>query len=240
MITLRRSDDRGHFDFGWLDTRHSFSFGEYHDPAQMGFRSLRVINEDRVAGGGGFPTHAHRDMEIITYVLSGAIEHTDSTGGGGLIRPGDVQKMSAGRGVQHSEYNPSPDEAMHLLQIWIIPDQRGIEPYYEQQSFSVESRRNTLRLVGAPAAATEGRPTEDHATVTLYADAAMYAALLDPGAEVRHSLGAGRGAWVQLARGAVELNGQRLEAGDGAAVEDEAELVLRGVEDAELLLFDLG
>lgn len=231
MITLRRSADRGHFDFGWLDTHHTFSFGEYLDPRFMGFRALRVINEDHVQGGEGFPTHPHRDMEIVTYVLEGALEHKDSSGGGGVIRPGDVQRMTAGRGIQHSEFNHSPTDEVHLLQIWLLPEERGLTPGYEQKTIPLSERRNRLRVV----AARDGR----EGAVTIHTDAALLAGVLDPGAKVQHTLAPGRHAWVQVARGRVRLGASELSAGDGAAVSEEGALTLEALEPAEVLVFDL-
>jgi quercetin 2,3-dioxygenase len=231
MISIRRAGERGHFNFGWLDTYHTFSFGEYYDPRFMGFRSLRVINEDRVSPGHGFPTHPHRDMEIISYVLEGGLAHRDSMGTGSVIRPGEVQRMSAGTGVAHSEYNHSADEAVHLLQIWLMPRELGIRPGYEQKAFAAAEKRGRLRVVASP----DGRD----GSLTINQDAAVYATLLDAGQEVRHSPGEGRHAWVQVARGVVEVNGRRLETSDGAALSGEPEGKLAGVEPAEVLLFDL-
>jgi quercetin 2,3-dioxygenase len=231
MLTIRRAAERGHFDFGWLDTYHTFSFGDYYDPRFMGFRSLRVINEDWVHPARGFPTHPHRDMEIITYVLEGGLAHKDSMGNGSSILPGEVQRMSAGTGVTHSERNDSPDEPVHLLQIWITPREHGIKPSYEQKAFGEDEKRNRLRLVASP----DGR----EGSVTIHQDAEVYATLLDAGQSVTHTLGEGRHAWVQVARGAIEVNGQRLDTSDGAAVSGERELRLVGVEPAEILLFDL-
>lgn len=231
MIQIRKANERGHFDFGWLDTYHTFSFGDYYDPRNMGFSDLRVINEDVVDAGGGFPLHGHRDMEIITYVLSGGLKHSDSMGNGSVIRPGDVQRMSAGTGVRHSEANASSDEPVHLLQIWIMPAENGIEPSYEEKQFSDEDKRNRLRLIGSP----EGRD----GSVTIHQDALLYATVLDDRASVSHPLTPGRVAWVQMARGSAELNGQVLEPGDGAAVSDESLLTLTGRDGAEVLLFDL-
>jgi redox-sensitive bicupin YhaK (pirin superfamily) len=231
MLTVRRAGERGHFDHGWLDTRHTFSFADYHDPGWMGFRGLRVINEDRVQPGAGFPTHGHRDMEILSYVLEGALEHRDSLGTGSVIRPGDVQRMSAGTGVTHSEFNASATEPVHFLQIWILPERRGLPPGYEQKRFSPEDKRGRLRLVAA-------RDGADGA-VTIHADARVYAALLESGREVVHALAGGRHAWVQVARGAARVRGGALGAGDGAAVSDEPTVVLVGREPAEVLLFDL-
>ena len=231
MIVVRKAGERGRFDFGWLDTRHTFSFGDYHDPDHMGFRQLRVINEDRVAPGGGFPTHSHRDMEILSYVLEGAIEHQDSMGHREVLRPGELQRMSAGRGVTHSEYNPSREEPLHFLQIWILPDRRGLEPGYEQKEFPEKDRTGRLRLVAAPG----GRD----GALEIHQDVAVYATLLGPGQEVVHALAPGRHAWVQVARGALEVGGRRLAAGDGAAISGEGEVRLRAVSPAEALLFDL-
>ncbi len=233
MITVRPSGARGHFDHGWLDTRHTFSFADYHDPAHMGFRALRVINEDRVRPGEGFGTHGHRDMEILSYVLSGALAHQDSTGGGGVLRPGEVQRMSAGTGVMHSEFNGSKEEPVHFLQIWIVPDRAGHRPSYEQKAYPEAERRGRLRLVASPDGA-EG-------STTLHQDARVYATLLAPGERAEHALAAGRHAWVQVARGELALNGTALRAGDGAAVSDERALALvaAGKETAEVLVFDL-
>ena len=231
MITVRQATERGHFDHGWLDTYHTFSFSEYHDPRHMGFRPLRVINEDVVAPGQGFPPHGHRDMEIITYILEGALEHKDSLGTGSVIRPGDVQRMSAGTGVRHSEFNHSRTEPVHLLQIWIVPALRGIEPGYEQKTYPVDEKRGRLRLVASPDAAD--------GSVKIHQDARVYATVLDPGQHVVHRLAPGRFAWLQVARGAVELNGTKLAQSDGAAVSDESTLTIVASAPAELLLFDL-
>ncbi|HEV2175972.1 MAG TPA: pirin family protein [Terriglobia bacterium] len=231
MIKVRKSGDRGHADYGWLDTHYTFSFNTYYDPAHMQFRDLRVINEDRVAAGRGFGTHPHEDMEILTYVLEGALEHKDSMGTGSVIRPGDVQRMSAGTGITHSEFNPSRTEPVHLMQIWILPEREGLKPSYEQKTFADEEKRNRLRLVAARDA-REG-------AVKIHADADLYAGKLDPGAQVSHALAPGRHAWVQVARGSVELNGTPLEAGDGAAVSDEWQLHIKADAASEVLLFDL-
>jgi hypothetical protein len=233
VITVRRSAERGHFDHGWLDTFHTFSFAGYQDPARMGWRSLRVLNEDRVAPGEGFGTHPHRDMEILSWVVSGALAHRDSTGGGGVLRPGEAQRMSAGTGVTHSEFNGSSSEPVHFLQIWILPDRRGHAPSYEQRAFPEAERRGRLQLVASPDGA-EG-------STTLHQDARVYATLLDRGQSVRHPLAPGRGAWVQLVRGAATVNGVRLAAGDGAAVEGEVAVALAadGAGPAEALLLDL-
>jgi redox-sensitive bicupin YhaK (pirin superfamily) len=231
MIDIRHSEERGGGDYGWLNTRYTFSFNTYHDPKFMGFRSLRVINEDHVAPGVGFPTHPHRDMEIITYMLEGALEHKDSLGTGSVIRPGDGQRMSAGTGIQHSEANASKTETAHLLQIWILPDRPGIKPSYEQKAFPTEEKRAKLRLIASP----EGRD----GSVTIHQDARLYVTLLAPGETVTHDIEPTRHAWLQVAKGSVELNGKRLRQGDGAAVSDEKQLTVKGTEDAEVLLFDL-
>jgi redox-sensitive bicupin YhaK (pirin superfamily) len=233
MLTIRRSEDRGHFDHGWLDTRHTFSFADYRDQRFMGFSDLRVINEDRVKPGQGFGTHGHRDMEILSYVLEGELGHRDSMGNGSIIRPGDVQRMSAGTGVTHSEQNPSREHPVHFLQIWILPAAGGIRPGYEQRAFPVEERRGRLRVL----ASADGRD----GSVTIHQDAAMLGAILAPGDRVRHQIPAGRVAWVQLARGEVAVNGQRLRAGDGLSAVEEAalEVVGEGSGDADVLVFDL-
>jgi redox-sensitive bicupin YhaK (pirin superfamily) len=231
MIIVRKSEERGHFNHGWLNTYHTFSFDQYYDPRFMGFRSLRVINEDFVEAGRGFPTHGHRDMEIITYVLEGALEHKDSMGTGSVILPGDVQKMSAGTGVRHSEYNHSKDELVHLLQIWIVPDTVGIQPDYQQKRFEDEEKRAHLRLI----ASTDG----SEGSITIKQDARVFATLLEPSQQVVHGLKPNRHAWVQVARGAIELNGKPLNQGDGAAVSEEQTLTLVGQEPADVLLFDL-
>ena len=231
-MIIRRSDERGRADHGWLRSRHTFSFADYHDPAHMGFRTLRVINQDVVQPGRGFGTHAHRDMEIISYVLEGELAHQDSMGNEGVIRPGDVQRMTAGTGVAHSEFNHSPREPVHFLQIWIMPERRNLEPGYEQRSFPAQERRGALRLV----ASRDGR----EGSVTVHQDVELRAALLEPDQEVRHELLPGRGAWIQVVRGAVQLDGERLGPGDGAAVERPGALRFTAAEPAELLLFDLG
>ena len=231
MISVRPAAERGHADHGWLDTRHTFSFASYHDPRYMGFRSLRVINEDRVKPAEGFGTHAHRDMEILTWVLEGALEHKDSMGNGSVIRPGDLQRMSAGTGVTHSEFNPSREAPVHFLQIWLLPRERGLPPGYEQKRFPQEARRGRLRLI----AAGDGR----EGAVTIHQDAEVWTALLEPGESVRHRLAPGRYAWVHVARGALSLNGSTLGAGDGAAVSDESALEITSAAGAEVLLFDL-
>ncbi len=231
MITIRRSNERGGGDYGWLKTRHSFSFSDYQDPKWMGFRSLRVINEDWVAPKSGFPTHPHRDMEIITYVLSGKLEHKDSLGTGSVILPGDGQRMTAGRGIRHSEANPSATDTVHMLQIWILPDKHGHEPGYEQRSFPEAEKRGKFRLIASNNGA-EG-------SVKINQDAQLRVALLVPGEKVTHPLAPKRSAWVQVAKGEVELNGEKLRQGDGAAISDERLLTVTATEDAEVLLFDL-
>jgi quercetin 2,3-dioxygenase len=231
MITVRKSEARGHANHGWLDSYHTFSFANYYDPNQMNFRSLRVINEDVVNPGKGFGTHGHQDMEIITYVLEGALEHKDSLGTGAVIKPGEVQRMSAGTGIQHSEFNHSQTDLVHLLQIWILPDTNGLQPSYEQRDFPVAERHGNLRLVAA-------QDARDGA-VKVHQDVDLYAAILDKSSRVSHTLHSNRHAWVQVARGAVLLNGLALEKGDGAAVSDESELVIEVTEDSEILLFDL-
>jgi redox-sensitive bicupin YhaK (pirin superfamily) len=230
-LTIRRAKDRGHFDHGWLDTWHTFSFADYHDPAHMGFRSLRVINEDRVAPGRGFGTHPHRDMEIITYVLEGSLQHQDSMGNGSAIVPGEVQHMSAGTGVLHSELNPSRTEPVHLLQIWILPNQKGVVPRYGQKSFSRAERTNRLRLV----ASSDGRD----GSIAIHQDAGLHAAILERGRAVRWDVPQGRHAWVQVARGEVSANGQKLLTGDGASTSTAGPLEITARTDSELLLFDL-
>lgn len=230
MTQVRKAQERGHFDFGWLNTYHTFSFGEYYDPQFMGFRSLRVINEDWVQAGGGFPTHPHRDMEIVTYILEGALQHKDSMGNGSAIRPGEVQRMTAGTGITHSEYNPSKSEPVHLLQIWLMPEQRGLKPSYEQKTYPAEEKRGRMRLI----ASRDGR----EGSVTIHQDADIYAGLLN-GEEINFPLRPERHAWVQVARGTVSVNGQELGPGDAAAVTAEEQVRLGPGKDAEVLLFDL-
>jgi len=233
MLTIRRSQDRGHANHGWLDSHHSFSFADYHDPRYMGFRALRVINEDRVAAGKGFGSHAHRDMEIVSYVLAGALEHKDSLGTGAVILPGDVQRMSAGTGVTHSEFNHSRSEPVHFLQIWILPAQRGAAPGYEQRRFEPATRTDTLRLIAAP----DGRD----GAVTIHQDVRLYASLLAPGKTVTHSFTAGRQGWLQVARGTLTIGEATMQAGDGAAIQqaETIEITASGGETAEFWLFDL-
>jgi redox-sensitive bicupin YhaK (pirin superfamily) len=231
MKIVRKAADRGHARHGWLESFHTFSFADYHDPEHMGFRSLRVINEDRVQPGQGFGRHSHRDMEIVTYVIEGALEHGDSLGTGSVIRPGDVQRMSAGTGITHSEYNGSKSQLVHFLQIWILPEHAGIQPSYEQKHFSESERAGRLRLVGA-------RDARDGA-VRIHQDVALYAGLLAAGQSVAHALAPGRHAWVQVVRGALSLDGTSLAAGDGVAISDESRVELAAREPSEVLLFDL-
>jgi redox-sensitive bicupin YhaK (pirin superfamily) len=231
MLEIRKSDDRGLADHGWLRSFHSFSFADYHDPEHMGFGDLRVINEDRIQPGTGFGTHGHRDMEIISYVLEGALAHKDNMGNGSTIVPGDVQRMSAGKGVLHSEFNQAKDGVTHFLQIWIEPGVKGIAPSYEQKHFDAASKRGKLKLVGSP----DGR----EGSVTIHQDAFLYAGLLDGADRATHALKAGRRAYVHVARGRVTANGQALDTGDALKVADSAELVFEKAKDAEVLLFDL-
>jgi redox-sensitive bicupin YhaK (pirin superfamily) len=230
MIEIRKSAERGHANHGWLDSRFSFSFADYFDPEHVQFRTLRVLNDDRVAGEAGFPNHPHRDMEILTYVLDGKLEHRDSMGNGSVIAPGDVQYMSAGTGVMHSEFNPSK-EPLRLLQIWMVPEKRGLKPTYDQKNFSVEEKRGKLRLVASPDGAD--------GSVKIRQDNSLYATVLDKDETVRHELRPGRHAWIQVAKGEVKLNGAALQEGDGAAVSEEKSVELTGVKSAEVLLFDL-
>ena len=231
MLRLRRSEDRGHIDHGWLNARHSFSFGNYHDPDHMGFRVLRVINEDVIAPGQGFGTHPHRDMEILTYVIEGALEHKDNLGNGSVIRPGNVQWMSAGTGVRHSEFNPSPDEPTHLLQIWILPDREGRRPDYSEMHFTAEERRDKLRLV-ASGDGVDG-------SLRWGQNVRLYASLLSADVTVDLDLAPNRHSWVQVVRGDLDLGGQVLRGGDGAAVSNESKLLFKAVGDCEFLVFDL-
>lgn len=231
MITIRKSKERGHFDHGWLNTYHTFSFDQYYDPRYMGFRSLRVINEDFVAAGRGFPTHGHRDMEIITYILAGALKHEDSMGNGSVIRPGDVQRMTAGTGVRHSEKNASDTERVHLLQIWIQPNAESLAPGYEQKAFSEEERRGQLRLI----ASEDGRDD----SVRLNQDVSLFASILGAGQEVERAMDPNRYGWIQVARGSVAVNGEKAGQGDGVVIVAESSLKIRAEEPAEILLFDL-
>jgi len=231
QMQIRRATDRGYADHGWLRSFHTFSFADYYAPAHMGFRALRVINEDRVEGGKGFGTHPHRDMEIISYVLSGALQHKDSMGTGSVIRPGDVQRMSAGTGVTHSEFNASATDTVHFLQIWILPDARGYAPSYEQKHFTEADRQDQLRIVASP----DGR----NGSLTIHQDAALYAGLLGTGQSVSHELASGRYAWLHVARGKVTVGGETLGAGDAAAFDQPGQITLAGAEASEVLLFDL-
>jgi redox-sensitive bicupin YhaK (pirin superfamily) len=232
MIVIRKASERGHTDIGWLDSRHTFSFGDYHDPRAMGFRVMRVLNDDRVTAGAGFPTHAHRDMEIVSYVLDGALEHRDSLGTGSIIRPGDVQRMTAGTGIRHSEFNASKTAPVRFLQIWILPERAGLAPGYEQKTFAPEASQGRLKLV----AARDGRD----GAVTLHQDTDLYVATLGEGVETRHPLRAGRFAWVQIARGELSVNGERLAEGDGAALGDVDTVTLVGsAAGSEALLFEM-
>ena len=231
MITLRPSAERGHFDHGWLDTHHSFSFAEYHDPDFMGFRTLRVLNQDRVAPGQGFGTHGHRDMEIVTYVLEGALQHRDSMGNGSLIRPGDVQLMSAGTGVTHSEFNGSQQEPVEFLQMWVLPGRQGTRPRYEQKSFPPEARADRLRLVVSP----DGRD----GSVSIGQEASMYAGLLAAGSRVEQRLDPRRGAWIHVARGRARVGDAALGPGDGAAIQRESALAIEALEPSDVVLWEL-
>ena len=231
MMDIRKSNERGHADHGWLDTRFTFSFADYFDPKHVHFRTLRVMNDDRVAAGGGFPMHPHADMEIVTYVLDGALEHRDSMGNGSVIKPGDIQYMSAGTGVTHSEFNASRTEPVHLYQIWMFPDKEGYKPAYDQKYFSPEEKRGKLRLLASP----DGR----EGSVKIRQDNDLYATVLSEGEKVKHELKPERHAYVQVARGSVTLNGKKMETGDGAAISEEKSFELTGVDEAEVLVFDL-
>ncbi|HEU0031483.1 MAG TPA: pirin family protein [Kofleriaceae bacterium] len=231
MLTVRKASDRGHARHGWLDSHHTFSFADYYDPAHMGFRALRVINDDRVEGGQGFGAHPHRDMEILSYVLEGGLAHRDSMGTGAVIRPGDVQRMSAGTGVVHSEFNASPADEVHFLQIWIQPERRGLPPGYEQKTFSDADKRGKLVLV----ASRDGRD----GSVTIHADANVYAGIFGPGQTAELALAPGRGTWVHVAAGQARVNGVALSEGDGVAITDENLLRIEGIDEGELLVFDL-
>lgn len=231
MMTIRNAEERGRADFGWLDSRHSFSFGHYYDPAHMGYGPLRVINDDRVVAGAGFPTHPHADMEIISYVLEGALAHKDSIGTGSTIRPGEVQRMSAGTGIRHSEFNGSKTEPVHFLQIWIIPEADGLKPSYEQKAFAEKEKRGRLRLVGS----RDGRD----GSVTIHRDVDLYATLLRDGESVSHTLEPGRIGWVQVAQGTATLNGEQLRPGDGVALAAGESLTATATSEAELLVFDM-
>ena len=231
MINIPKSGERGHANHGWLDSHFTFSFADYYDPEHVQFRTLRVLNDDHIEGGAGFPNHPHRDMEIVTYVLEGALEHRDSMGNGSVIRPGDVQYMSAGTGVTHSEFNPSKTEKLHLLQIWMVPEKRGLKPAYDQRNFSATEKRAKLRLVASPSGS--------NGSVKIRQDNELYATILDKDETVRHALRPGRHAYVQVAKGQVQLNDLPLQEGDGAAISAEKSVELTGVDNAEVLLFDL-
>ena len=231
MLQIRKSTERGHANHGWLNTYHTFSFSTYRDPKHMGFRSLRVMNEDWVAPGQGFGTHPHQDMEIVTYVLEGALEHKDSMGNGEVLRPGEFQRMSAGTGITHSEFNPSDTEPVHLYQIWLFPDQKGLQPSYEQKRFPETERHNRLRLVASP--------TAEDGSLRIHQDARIYLGQLDQGNQILQQFASGRHGGLQVLRGSVSVNGRSLQTSDGAAVSDEAELAIRAAENAEIMLFDL-
>ena len=231
MIQVRKANDRGHADHGWLNAYHTFSFASYRDPRFMGFRSLRVMNEDRVQPGEGFGTHPHNDMEIVTYVLEGALEHKDSMGNGEILRPGEFQRMTAGTGITHSEFNPSNEELVHLYQIWLFPDQKGHTPSYEQKRFAPEEQENRLRLVASPDAAD--------GSLLIHQDARIYLSRISPGHAVTHPIQTGRYAWLQVLRGSVNVNGTKLDTSDGAAISNETELTIQANENAEIMLFDL-
>jgi redox-sensitive bicupin YhaK (pirin superfamily) len=231
MVAIRRAQDRGHFNHGWLDTYHTFSFGDYFDPAHTQLRSLRVMNEDRVAPGQGFGMHGHRDMEIVTYVLDGALEHRDSLGNGSVLMPGELQRMTAGTGIRHSEFNPSPNEPVHLYQIWLLPERPGLAPGYEQKPFPRAARQNRWQLVASP--------TAESGSLTIHQDARLYLAELSAGKSLTHTIDAGRLAWLQVLRGAVRFDNEQLTAGDGAAISDQSPLQVTAEAPAELLLFDL-
>ncbi|NCR52727.1 MAG: pirin family protein [Microcystis aeruginosa L211-07] len=230
MITIRKAEERGHANYGWLDTYHTFSFAQYYDPQQINFRSLRVINEDKVIGGKGFHTHGHQDMEILTYVLAGELEHQDSLGTGSVIRHGEIQRMSAGTGIKHSEFNHSATNLLHLLQIWIIPDQKNLEPSYEQKAIAFSP--HTLQLIASPTGAGNA--------VKVHQDVNLYAGIMPPGQSLTHSFAPSRYGWLQVARGQITLNSVHLQAGDGAAISQETSLAIQSLEDSEILLFDLG
>jgi redox-sensitive bicupin YhaK (pirin superfamily) len=231
MITIRKSNDRGRSELEWLDSRHTFSFADYYDPRQMGFESLRVINDDHIAAGGGFPLHPHRDMEIVTYVTEGAFAHRDSMGNGSTIRRGDVQRMSAGTGVTHSEFNASRAESVHLLQIWIMPDRRGYAPGYEQKHFADEDKLGRMRVVASP----DGRD----GSVSIHQDALMYAGIIEPGRPIHLALANGRNAYLHVVEGDVSVNDTALKSGDGARIEDEREITLDAAKMSEVILFDM-
>ena len=232
MIRVRRAEDRGAVNMGWLDARHSFSFGSYYDPEHMGFGVLRVINEDRIEPAQGFGTHGHKDMEIVTYIIEGALEHKDSMGNGSVIREGDVQRMSAGTGVQHSEFNHSKSEKTHLLQIWLLPERSGIEPGWEEKHFSNEDKKNRLKLIASRDARND--------SLRIHQSVDLYASVLEKGESLSHALTDGHSAWVQIVRGKLDVNGEQLLAGDGAAIENFSALTIEALEASEFLLFDMG
>lgn len=231
MLIHRKANDRGHADFGWLNSRHSFSFGQYYDPNHMGFGALRVINDDRVAGGAGFDTHGHKDMEIFSYVLEGALAHRDSLGSGSVIRPGDVQLMSAGTGIRHSEFNASKEDPVHFLQIWVMPEKQGLKPAYAEKHFPEAERRNRLKLIVSP----DGRD----GSLKIHQDAAIHAGVLEEGASLKETLKPERRYWLQVAKGALDINGETVAEGDGLAVVDEDSLAIQAKVRSEILLFDL-
>ena len=231
MIQVRKAQERGHANHGWLETYHTFSFASYHDEEHMGFRALRVINDDTVQGGKGFGTHAHSDMEIISYVLAGGLQHKDSMGNGSVLRPGDVQRISAGRGIQHSEFNASPNESVHFLQIWIMPDKKGVSPSYEEKSFPREEKLNRLRLIASPDA-RDG-------SMWINQDVSVYASILEPGKTVSIDLSPDRHTWIQVASGSIRVGSRDLKAGDGVAISNEATITIVAQDEAEFLLFDL-
>jgi len=231
MIAVRHAADRGNANLGWLDSKHTFSFGDFHDPGHMGFGNLRVINEDRVQPGKGFSTHAHQDMEIISYVIQGALEHKDNMGNGSVMDSGEVQRMTAGTGVTHSEFNPSANELVHFLQVWILPEQQGLPPSYEQNTYSSDSKNNRLRLIASP--------TGREGSLTVHQQVDIFASILDQDATLTHSLDAGRRGWIQVVRGTLEVNGETLNAGDGAAISETPVLKIKASEKAEFLLFDM-
>ncbi len=231
MITIRHADERGQADHGWLNTNFTFSFAHYHDPDHMGFRSLRVLNDDVIGPAGGFPTHGHDNMEIVTYVIEGALEHRDSMGTGSVLRPGDVQRMSAGTGITHSEFNHSKSESLRLIQVWLLPEERGITPEYEEKSFSDDAKRNQLCLM----VSADGR----NGSMRIHQDASIYSSIIEEGAEIIHSITPGRHVWIQIVRGAIDMNGTLLSEGDGASLSEETVITITGRQETEFLLFDL-
>jgi len=232
MIEVRLAAERGAANLGWLDSKHTFSFGGYHDPKHMGFGNLRVINEDRVQPGQGFATHGHEDMEIISYIIEGALEHKDSMGNGAVMKSGEVQRMTAGTGVTHSEFNPSSDAVVHFLQIWILPEKQGLEPGYEQKNYSANDKRNKLLLIASPTGRAE--------SIHIHQDVNLYASVLDPDATLTHQIVTGRRGWIQVVSGAIDVNGNSLNEGDGASISDTTDLQITATIETELLLFDMG